>query len=114
MKVTPTDDKIQKITRAATELLSNNSPSIRAVVGLVGLMGAYSVASDYGPNHYKNLEIDKIQALKQNRGNYDKKMSVSKLGTQEFYWWLSNIHSLSKDFSVPNWDMTIVTAKESW
>lgn len=109
MKVTPTGEKIQKMERAAQDLLRKHSPTIREVAGFVGLAGAYTVASDYGANHSKNLELDKIQALRLNRGNYDKKMKISFMGYQDIRWWLNNIHELSKDFSVLKWDMTIVS-----
>lgn len=109
MKVTPTQEKIQKITRSAQDLLGKQNPTIREVAGFVGLAGAYSIASDYGANHSKNLEIDKIEALRFNRGNYDKRMSISPLGLQDIKWWLNNISVLSKDLTVLRWDMTIIT-----
>lgn len=51
MKVTPTEGKIQKITRAGIDLLQKPCPKIREVAGFVSLAGSYSIASQYGANH---------------------------------------------------------------
>lgn len=59
MKVFPTEEKKQKIVRAGQQLLESQKSSIREVAGFVGLAGSYCVASDYGANHTKFLELDK-------------------------------------------------------
>lgn len=116
MTVTPTEGKINKICSAASALLQKNKASIREVAGVVGLAGAYSVASDYGANHAKNIEVDKIEALRLNRGNYDKMMYLSEAARDDLNWWLTNVHTLSKNFRTPIWDMTITTdaSKAGW
>lgn len=109
MKIIPTEGKITKITQAGQALLQNLNPTIREVAGFVGLVGAYSVASEYGANHSKDLELDKNEALRKHRGNYDRCMSISDSGKQDIWWWLNNIQGLERDFSVIQWHLTITT-----
>ena len=41
----------------------------------------------YGLLHHKFLEMDKTQALKAHRGNFDKNMSLSNEATPDLKWW---------------------------
>ena len=45
----------------------------------------------HGPLYYRNLEGDKFQALKTNRGNFDADMSLSKEASKELKWWIANV-----------------------
>ena len=49
-------------------MLSEDMPIIRGVAGLIGLMVAYTPAVEYSGVHLKNLEKDKIKALKRSKG----------------------------------------------
>ena len=109
MYVTLNQDKIEKLERAAKKLLSKQWPTIREVAGLIGLMIAYSQAFNYALNHIKSLEIDKIQALKQSKGNFDKSMLISQEGKYDILWWLQNIHISKKDVSLTQVDFEIYT-----
>lgn len=63
--LTPT--KAIKIQSKAVELLNTPSPTIRAVSEVTGLMVA-SFPVMYGLLYYRQLEIEKVAALKQSRG----------------------------------------------
>ena len=77
MCVTLTVDKIEKFKRSAQDVLNKKYSTIREIAGLVGLMNSYSQAFNYAEAHMKDLEIEKIQALKVAKGNFDRKMFIT-------------------------------------
>ena len=50
---------------------------------LIGSLVAVYVAVPLGPLYNKQLEIEKIRALKENKGNYDAWMSLSPMACQD-------------------------------
>ena len=84
-------DKRQKFTRAALDLLDKESPTVREVAGLIGLMVAYTPAVEYGGAHIKWLEWDKNQALAQRAGDFDGRMRISERAQRDILWWLENL-----------------------
>lgn len=95
------------MTNSCRDILNKQWVSIREVAALVGLMGAYSTASDFGANHAKFLELDRNRALKQNSGNFDATMMISHQGKLDIAWRLFNIQSLVQDFPRRKWDLKI-------
>ena len=91
-----TKDKEEKLRRAAGDLLAKEFSSIREVAGLIGLAIAFSQAFRYGERHVKLLEIEKIEALRLARGDFDGKMSLSTEAREEVLWWLENARSSGK------------------
>ena len=116
MTVRPTQDKIDKLARVSDELLSNESNSIREVAGLVGMMIAYSPAAQYGGAHIKDLEMDKIDALKQSRGNFDASMIISDLGRHNILWWKEHFPLASREVAMVPPDITLYTdaSEQGW
>ena len=53
--------------------------TIRTVACLIGKLIACLLASKYGALYYRNIERDKILALKLNKGDFDKEMVISSL-----------------------------------
>ena len=45
----------------------------------------------FGAHYYRYLEMDKIKALKQSKGNFDALMTVSKNRVSDMKWWLYNL-----------------------
>ena len=96
MEIRIGSDKINTMKDACEELLHKDRISIREVARVVGLMVAYSEGADFGRLHYRHLERDKIEALKQNYGDFDRNMTISKDGWENILWWAKNAHSQSK------------------
>lgn len=96
--------------------MQKSNPSIREVAGFVGLAGSYSVASEFGANHTKQIELARNKALQLSRGNFDAKMILPEQAKENIRWWLANVFSLSRDFAQVKWDFTIVTdaSNEGW
>ena len=77
MTVALTPSKAMKVKSKAVELLHNQSPTIRTVSEMIGLMVASFPGVMYGPLYYRQLEIEKVVALKQNQGNFEASMILS-------------------------------------
>ena len=67
------EDKADRIVEMCKQMLEKNAPTIRAVAKLVGTLVATFPAVTMGPLHYRAIEVDKIEALKANKGNYEAK-----------------------------------------
>ena len=116
MKVKPTQDKKEKLVRAAQDVLTKEWSSIREIAGLIGLMVAYSPAVQYGRAHVKELELEKNIALKQAKGNFDGKMRVSQRARRDIVWWMHNIQEGEKCIGQDSPEITIFTdaSTEGW
>ena len=116
MRVFLTEDKEEKFLRAASDLLNRESPTIREVSGLVGLMVAFSTAFNYGTVHLKDIEREKIEALAKAAGDFDKTMTLSTLARDEILWWVDNIRSSGKLIRRGKPNLTVYTdaSNERW
>ena len=71
MEVSITEDKVDKLTKFANQILYPVSRlKIRQVAVVIVLMIAYSPAIMYGSAHIKSLEIDKNLALARTHDNF--------------------------------------------
>ena len=44
---------------------------------------------------YRQLEIEKVAALKQNNGNFEVNMQLSDIARSDLHWWIENVTNLS-------------------
>lgn len=95
MTVSLTPTKAIKLQSKAVELLNTPSPTIRAVSEVIGLMVASFPGVMYGPLYYRQLEIEKVAALKQSRGNFEATMNLSDMAKSDLHWWIENITTTS-------------------
>ena len=116
MQISLTEDKEEKLERAIRDLLGKDLPSIREVAGLVGLMESYSVAVPYGSMHAKRLEMEKIAALAESKGDFDQRMSPSQEARQDCLWWLLNARGAGNQIRRPKPDFTMFAdaSNEGW
>ena len=66
MTVSLTSSKKKKVKDMCKSLLSKEKPSIRELARVWGNFSASFVAVTFGKLHYRNLERDKIFALRKN------------------------------------------------
>ena len=59
--------------------------------------------------HYRALEESKIQALKQAKGTFDKKMTIPRDACVELQWWSNNALNLEKNSLIPNPEFVLAT-----
>ena len=95
MTVSLTPSKAMKVKSKAVELLHNQSPTIRTVSEMIGLMVASFPGVMYGPLYYRQLEIEKVAALKQNQGNFEASMILSDTARSDLHWWIENVTDTS-------------------
>ena len=115
MTITLTQEKKLKFTRAASDLLEKENPTIREVAGLVGLMTAYSPAVEYGGSHIKRLELDKNRALAIERGIFDARMHISQGAREDISWWLENLEGARLvRTSTPDVEIATDASMEGW
>ena len=66
-----------------------SKPTIREVAHVTGCMVSVFPAVAYGQLFYRQLEIDKIEALSKNGMNFDAHMNLSHLARQDLRWWIT-------------------------
>ena len=93
MTVSLTPQKCERITNKIRHILTLTRPRIQDVAECVGKLVATFPAIQYGRLFYRQLEIDKAQALKRSAGNFRSKMTLSQTSKQDLHWWLKNINS---------------------
>ena len=86
MTVTLTTEKKRKIFDLCQEVLLKESVSIRVVSKQLGKFTSSFQAVKYGQLHYFDLENLKTKALKINKSNFDKKISIDPHGKQHIIW----------------------------
>ena len=107
MTVSLTQEKAQRLSDACTELLNMASPTIRSVAQVVGSMVAAFPGVQFGPLYYRQIELDRAQALKLNKWNYEAHMQLSQRAKDDLLWWIQNVTDSSKPVSMGNPDFTI-------
>lgn len=91
MTVRLTPEKANDIVKECLHLLKQNTVLIRDVAKIIGKFVASEPGVQYAPLYYKTLEIEKDEALKISRGNFDVYMSLSEEAVSCLYWWINNI-----------------------
>jgi len=94
MRVYLTNEETAKI-KAHIQIALNNDPhvTIESVARILGLFVSSFPAVQYGKLHYRYLEMDKIEALRVHKGNYNSIMSISPKGKEDLQWWYHNIEN---------------------
>ena len=69
MTVTLTDTKAMKVRSACQNLLLQKTATIRSVAQVIGFLVSSFPAVEFAEMHYRHLELDKIRALRANKGN---------------------------------------------
>ena len=87
MEISLPHDKAQRVHAACDKLLAAEKPLIRQVAQVIGSLVACFPAVSHGKLHYRNLELDKVEALAQAKGRYDKSMSLRPRSIQDLRWW---------------------------
>lgn len=105
MSVSLPKDKIATLRKKCKlALKQSNCISIREVASLVGVFIAYCQGCKWGKLFYRDLERDKIKALKSSKGDFDTIMSISQEGIANIEWWLSDEILIPEDFGVHRYD----------
>ena len=108
MTVTPTLERKQKILERCSRLLKEGSSTIRELAQLIGQVVASFQGVKFGPLWYRNMEHDKVNALRQSKGNYDAVVFFSEEAKAEMQWWRDNIMLCYNDVDADRGDPDLV------
>ena len=116
MIVSPTEGKIQKTIKTCEKLLKKQHPMIYEVAEVIGIIVSNFPGAQYGPLHYRALELDKTKALARSKGNYKSHMQISNTSKAELTWWVENMHHVNREILHPNPQLIIQTdaSKKGW
>ena len=108
MTVSLTQDKKTKIKTLLPSLLENSCcVKIREVAKVIGHLISSLPGVKYGALYYRNLEMNKVAALKLTKGNFEETMCISHNGISELNWWLCNLDSSFNTIHCPPVDVTL-------
>ena len=92
MSVTLTNKKAVKMLQLCQKFsLPNKRFTIREVASFLGTLVSSFPGVEFGPLHYRHIEVDKEANLKLNQGNFDSFMTLSHDSLEEIHWWSANI-----------------------
>lgn len=116
MRISLTPEKACRVKNACKQLVDTVLPSIRQVAQVLGLLTSSFPGVMYGPLHYRWIEIDKTQALKQCKGNFESAMSLSPEAISDLRWWIESIETAFNQIShdTPQVTMTTDASKTGW
>ncbi|XP_068675354.1 uncharacterized protein [Montipora foliosa] len=100
MRISLTAGKADSLKAAAHALLLRKSPTIREAAEVIGKMVASFPGVQLGPLYYRQLENDKIKALREKYGNFDRPMVISGTARADLKGWINNIHTSYKPIRV--------------
>ncbi|RUA04502.1 MAG: hypothetical protein DSY43_06170 [Gammaproteobacteria bacterium] len=91
MTVTLTTEKGADLKALCQSIRDRQKLTIRTTATVIGKIIASFPGVIHGPLYYRALERDKTKALKANRGNFDKPMTLSASAKLELDWWIENV-----------------------
>ena len=111
-----TEEKMKTISQESRKLMLKNVSSIREVARVLGLIVSSFSAVELGPLHYRDLEIEKIKALENAKGDFDANMNVTPLMKTQLNWWYKHIFTQIRNLGRENPKITIKTdaSLEGW
>ena len=99
MNVSITSRKLTKLQDLATTVMNNKHPTIREVACLIGFMVSCIPGVEFAELFYRQLEIEKSEALKYAIGNFEAIMELSHTALGDIQWWLDNALSSKRHVS---------------
>ena len=91
MTVKLPEEKIKRTIEECHALIKKSKATIRLVSRVIGLLVSSFSAVEYGSLHYRNLEMNKIDALKLSTGKFDTEMNITFNMKVDLRWWLDNL-----------------------
>ena len=96
MTVQLTDSRKEKLKNACLNLVNREKCTVQNVAEVIGLIVSSLPGVEHGPLHYRSLERDKSNALRENKGNFGSSMTLSPSSRAELNWWITNVDTSHK------------------
>lgn len=111
------DEKVTQVTEACEFLLQNKAHVIRDVAHVLGLMVSCFPAVVYAPLHYRSLEREKIQALRDRAGDFEAEMILTEQSQKEVIWWKDKLKDSEKSILMdpkPDYEIKTDASNLGW
>ena len=102
-------EKRNNLHSLCSEILDNKKFSIRFLAKFIGILVSSLPAVEYGALYYRFLECRKIDALKQNKGNFNALTCLNENCIGEVIWWQNNIFTTKRNILIAPPNKEIVT-----
>ena len=89
--------------------MKKSSPKIRDVASVLGFLISIFPAALYGPLHFREIDMDKTEALKLAKGYFEKTMCLSEKACLDLKWWINSADLLHKPISCTLPEITLFT-----
>ena len=109
MTIEVTQEKKEGIKSCCKNAMENSCITIRELAKIIGKLVATFPAVTFGKMHYRELEKEKIQALKRFKGNFEEKIYLSEKARKDLNWWYNNITSSIEYIHKPEVDKVVHT-----
>lgn len=109
MTVRLTPEKIMKIKEKILTILRKQHVTIQEVAELVGKLVATFPGVTYGKLFYRQIDNEKIMALRKSKGDYSQEMTLSSTAKSDINWWYENLEHSFVKIESRNPDITIWT-----
>ena len=116
MTVSLTSKKKIILLAKCREVINCKAPSIRVVAELIGILVSSFTGVEFGHLHYRQLELEKVLALKRVAGDYEKHFFLSERAKAEIQWWIVNVNSELRHIEHGKMLLTLTTdaSTEGW
>lgn len=116
LRISLMPEKACRVKNACKQRVDTVVPSIRQVAQVLGVLTSSFPGVMYGPLHYRWIEMDKTQALKQCKGNFESPMSLSPETISDLRGWIESIETAFNHTSHDSTKVTMTTdaSKTSW
>lgn len=116
MQVTLPQEKVENIKHLCFSLSKKDETSIKEVAKVIGTLVSVFPAVEYGKLFYRNLELQKIHALKKSFGDYNGQLQITTSMKNELHWWINNIQNQYRiiDHGSPDLIITTDASSEGW
>ena len=91
MTVSVPQEKAQRYAVTIANFLKAKSNTIRELCKIIGMLVSLFPAVQLGKLYYRQLENEKIMALRKSRGDFDSKIILSQIAKSDLQWWLDNL-----------------------
>ena len=91
MIVTLTEEKRNNLLKLLQEFVKKNVVPVRKLAQIIGKLIATFPGVMYGPLHFRQLEYNKIQGLRENGGNFEGYVHIHENAKEEIRWWINNL-----------------------
>ena len=102
MIVTLPSAKVENIKNLCQKLVKKEQAKIIEIASILGLLISTFSAVEYGKLYYRDIEREKILALKLSKGNFESIMEISHDIKTQLNWWIKNIETQKRDILKPN------------